>query len=120
MAPAAVFDITEADGSKVESPRKLEALAQVSDFNFPDAELHFLDGAFFVVYPRVHIAKNLIVPSCTVQMLSAEDGSNALIGDLLPGLVNSLQACSSDSADVTLLIPAQKLLLGLTACALCR
>ena len=120
LAHPAVFDITEADGSKVESPRKLEALAQVSDFIFPDAELPFVDGAFPAVHLRVHIAKTLIVASCTVQMLSAEDGSNALIGDLLPGLVNSFHACSLHPADIRLLITAQKRLLGLTACALCR
>ena len=91
----------------MESPRKLEALAQVSDFVFPDANLPFLGDAFLAVHLRVHFPKQLIVPSCTVQMLSAEDGSNALIGDLLPGLVNSLHACSSDSANVALLIPAQ-------------
>ena len=120
MAHAAVFDITEADGSKVESPRKLEALAQVSDFIFPDAELPLLDGAFLAIYLRVYIAKKLIVPSCNAQMLSAEDGSNALIGDLLPGLVKPFHACSLHPANITLLIIAQKLLLGLTACALGR
>ena len=120
MAHPAVFDITEADGSKVESPRKLEALAQVSDFISPDAELSLLDGAFCAVNLRVHLARKLIVSSCTVQMLSAEDGSNALIGDLLPGLVYSFHACSMHPANIILLITAQELLLGLTACALCR
>ena len=91
LGHAAVFEITEADGSKVENPRKLEALAQVSNPTLSDAELPSLGGAFLSGHLSVEFAKELIVPSCTMQMLSAEDGSNALIGDLLHGIVQFSQ-----------------------------
>ena len=89
----AVFDITEADGSMVENPRKLESLTQVSELR--------LNEAVALSYECLHSPPFFLMLSSlsfALQMLSADHGSGALLGefpDYLECYNHALPSCQS-------------------------